>query len=346
MTRVFLLFKNPMFRSGIESLLDCKPGMEIVGRADEPEQAIKLILEQRPDVIVVDNGDSEGKLSTVINSLMKLGLRIKVIGMNLQDNSVTIYHGEKRIVKEVEDLIEAIEDKSLPIGIDMEDWATLAQSRSRIYGFLAAVYNRLPDEQFARNLQSAEMGEFFSTLKQMEDLPKEMREGIQLIERYVQSRREYSVEELLTELAVERTRLLRGIKPGYGPPPPYESVYLGSDQSPIIQTIMTVQRAYTEAGVGLPEEVKDQPDFIGFELDFMRHLTEQEAQSWKTHSIDEAGMRQKEEQAFLNDHISKWMIRFCEIMFQDTRIDFFRGIARMTKGFIQDEILKVAMFQS
>ncbi len=83
-----------------------------------------------------------------------------------------------------------------------------------------------------------------------------------MIEQYIQAATHKPVEELRNELAVDRTRLLRGIKPGYGPPPPYESVYAGTEQQPQMQASMSVQQAYAEAGVGLPKEVRDQPDFI------------------------------------------------------------------------------------
>jgi TorA maturation chaperone TorD len=150
------------------------------------------------------------------------------------------------------------------------------------------------------------------------------------------------VDELRTGLAVERTRLLRGVKPGYGPPPPYESVYVGSDQGPLMQASVAVRQAYAEAGVGLPEEVKDQPDFIGLELDFMRHLTEKEAQAWAAADPEEALKVLEKERAFLEEHITRWIPRFCDVMHQEARLDFYRGIARMTKGFVLDEAQKVA----
>jgi TorA maturation chaperone TorD len=99
---------------------------------------------------------------------------------------------------------------------------------------------------------------------------------------------------------------------------------------------------YAEAGVGLPEEMKDQPDFIGFELDFMRHLTEKEAQAWADDDREEALGILERQRAFLKEHITRWIPRFCDVMAQEARLDFYRGIACMTKGFVLDEAKKVA----
>ena len=50
----------------------------------------------------------------------------------------------------------------------------------------------------------------------------------------------------------------------------------------------------------------------------------------------------EKERAFLDEHITEWVPRFCEVMVQEARLDFFRGIARMTRGFVLAETEKVA----
>jgi TorA maturation chaperone TorD len=211
-----------------------------------------------------------------------------------------------------------------------------------VYGFLAAVYNRLPDEAFAESLSGPDLAGFLSSLAETDDLPAEMRHGLGLIEGFIGDSKGKEVEELLTELGVERTRLLRGVQPGYGPPPPYESVYVGSEKAPQMQASIAVRHAYAEAGVGLPEEVRDQPDFIGFELDFMRHLTAKEAQAWAEGNREEAQEALEKEQGFLEEHVARWIPRFCDVMAKEARLDFYRGIALLTKGFVLDEAQKVA----
>jgi len=213
----------------------------------------------------------------------------------------------------------------------------MAEHRSRVYGFLAAAYNRLPDEQFAEGLLGLDPSGAFSFLGEADGLPDDMREGLGLMNEFIQASKGKAAEDLATGLAVERTRLLRGVKPGYGPPPAYESVYASSGEQPVMQATMSVRQAYAEAGVGLPEEVRDQPDFIGFELDFMRHLTAQEAEAWKKGGQEEASNLLKAERAFLDDHLARWVPRFCDVMEKEARLGFYQGIAKLTKGFVLDE---------
>ena len=220
----------------------------------------------------------------------------------------------------------------------------MAEYRSRVYGFLAAAYDRLPDEEFAESLLGMDPADAFAFLGEADGLPDDMRAGLELLHGFIRDSQGKEPGELVTDLAVERTRLLRGLKPGYGPPPAYESVYASSGEQPVLQATISVRQAYAEAGVGLPEEVRDQPDFIGFELDFMRHLTAQEAEAWKKGGQEEASNLLKAERAFLDDHLARWVPRFCDVMEKEARLGFYQGIARMTKGFVLDEAEKVAEY--
>lgn len=229
--------------------------------------------------------------------------------------------------------------------ISHQEMAELARLRSQTYGFLGSLYIQRPDPAFVGRLTD---GAMISLLNSMTcgEASGEIASGLELVKRYLTRIREMPAQEIETELAVERTRLLRGIKPGYGPPPAYESVYAGSDEQPLMQTSVAVARAYAEAGVGLPEEVRDQPDFIGFELDFLRHLTDKEARAWACGDRGEAFKLLEKERAFLDEHAAGWIPRFCDLMFQDAKLDFYRGVARLTKAFVTDEVRRLVDLQN
>ena len=107
--RVLMLGSNPLFRESIESLICQEMEAEIVGREISIEHAMECIDTTCPDVIIVDNSDPVFEHGKVLSHILERGLVVKVIGLNLHDNSICIYRGEQKIAEKVSDLLEAIQ---------------------------------------------------------------------------------------------------------------------------------------------------------------------------------------------------------------------------------------------
>ncbi len=107
MTRVLIVSSHEMFGQGVESLLCEQTGLEICGRETDLEAALKRFEELKPDVVVLDVGDpSYGPMSAVIRILRENVDR--VIGLNLQDNTIHVLRGEQKTAHGVDDLVGAI----------------------------------------------------------------------------------------------------------------------------------------------------------------------------------------------------------------------------------------------
>jgi DNA-binding NarL/FixJ family response regulator len=113
MKRVIILLSHPLFGRGVESLLRRETGLEIVGRETDADKVVERIAEFRPDVAIVDSADPACDPMPVVMRILREGVVTKVIGLNLQDNTMCVYHGEQRVVREVQDLVEAIEQPAL-----------------------------------------------------------------------------------------------------------------------------------------------------------------------------------------------------------------------------------------
>ena len=128
MKRVLIISSHPLFGRGVESLLCRETGLDIVGWETDIDKAVERIKELQPDVVILDNADPACDPTPAVMRILREGVGTKVIGLNLQDNIMCIYRGEQRVVKSIEDLIEAIELSPLsPKPMSSEDLAKVAE---------------------------------------------------------------------------------------------------------------------------------------------------------------------------------------------------------------------------
>lgn len=79
MMDLLLVDDHELVRAGIRRLLDDAPGIRVVGEADSGEQAIKLVKEKRPGIVVMDvNMPGVGGLETT-RKLLQIDPDLKII---------------------------------------------------------------------------------------------------------------------------------------------------------------------------------------------------------------------------------------------------------------------------
>lgn len=110
MKRVFILTKQSMFGAGIEALLSREEGIEIVSRDTDLSASLECIRKSDPDVIIINCDDPDPELTSAVMNILRDCLGICVIGLSLRNNQLSIYHGEKKNVRQVEDILMAIRE--------------------------------------------------------------------------------------------------------------------------------------------------------------------------------------------------------------------------------------------
>ncbi len=98
---------------------------------------------------------------------------------------------------------------------------------------------------------------------------------------------------------------------------------------------MDVKRRYHEAGLDL--SVKEVPDHIALELEFMYFLVFKESVAIQEGGA-EATVYQDRQVSFLQTHLAVWVPEFADQVIEHAQTDFYRNLARTTKSFIEKDL--------
>jgi DNA-binding NarL/FixJ family response regulator len=112
MTRVFIISSHLMFGHGLESLLRRETQLEVVGQEADEEAAIQRIRELRPHVVILDSHGPPFEPTPTVIRILQESPGTNVIGLSLQNNTLHVYRATRRVVKGLEDLMEAISHAS------------------------------------------------------------------------------------------------------------------------------------------------------------------------------------------------------------------------------------------
>jgi DNA-binding NarL/FixJ family response regulator len=107
--RVFVLSRHTLFSEGIEALLANNTEIDIVYR-ETNHNVVDFIQEYQPDVVIINCDDQEDDLSRAVACIVKKRMGICVIGISLLDNNIHYYRGEEKQVRELEDLLKAVQE--------------------------------------------------------------------------------------------------------------------------------------------------------------------------------------------------------------------------------------------
>jgi len=214
----------------------------------------------------------------------------------------------------------------------MKEHVELAEARSQVYDLLSALFLELPSLKLLRGVFGAEFERQLSSVVSKFGVG-EMKQGLELIASFVATFREQPRKEVLKRVSIDRTRLLRGVNPQHSPPPPYESVY--REGRLWGRSTVEVSQTYGRLGVKLPEAWTEPPDYLGIELDCMRLICLSEREAWQAGSADKALEYLEVGRDFLRKHIVLWVPGFCEEMYNRAELNFYKGIAQLTGGFLE-----------
>ena len=202
------------------------------------------------------------------------------------------------------------------------DMTELAGQRSAVYGFLAMVFRKELTPALVDRIKDPAFKQVLSDL------------GVNLgDEFYTQAE-----EELLEDLAIEYTRLFLG--PGKHISP-HESVHHERDDGKWGalwgNSTVDVKKFVETLGLKYKEDDTSLPDHISVEMEMMQKLIEREQQAWGEGKKEEALYCLKAERMFVEDHLIKWVPKFCSKIEDEAEMTFYSEMAKVTRSFIELE---------
>lgn len=200
----------------------------------------------------------------------------------------------------------------------MEEFHQLMKARQSVYDLLRCFFLQEPTEVFLQALKEEDV------LKNLAGYHPDLDEGVQLLSEVISSPK---MALLVPDLLLEFTRLFIGPSPICL----YESVYRSESGLVMQEETLAVRKKYMEAGLVVHPDRSFPDDHIGAELEFVFYLCQRAAEA-KGAEQQEALLRMQ--QKFFQEHLIQWVTPLCDRLFEEAGSPYFKGVARMTNGFI------------
>jgi TorA maturation chaperone TorD/Pyruvate/2-oxoacid:ferredoxin oxidoreductase delta subunit len=136
-------------------------------------------------------------------------------------------------------------------------------------------------------------------------------------------------------LEAEYARLFVG--PGRPVAHPYESVY--REGRVMGDCTLAVRQSY--AAEGLAPEGHSLPDHVAVELEFMAHLAQREAEAQERGDEEGALAYLRQQEAFLSEHLGRWLPRFCQRILTGGAHPFYADLAQRTWQHVAQDMAQV-----
>jgi len=198
------------------------------------------------------------------------------------------------------------------------------ESLAQTFSLLATLLNQIPDVALVEKLRIAG-GDCLKLTGENLEAPVGIEQGLQKMSDFIEATADLPGEEVQEQLAIDWTRLFRGVSPTYGPQPPYEGLFR-PDLGDHIVVMQAVNRIYREIGVATSDENSNRPDYLGTELGFLSFLIQQMAKAGRAGESSDARHYAGVAEKFMKEHLSKWVAAFISEAYPHANTDFYKGV--------------------
>ncbi|MFQ5909825.1 MAG: molecular chaperone [Thermoplasmata archaeon] len=216
-----------------------------------------------------------------------------------------------------------------------------AKARVKIYRLLSRIYLKPIDPTLTDLLGTREYG-LSLRLQPLGEVSGQIIDGFSEIGESLRKIQGDDPKESHTVLSATFTKLFRGVKRTTSPPPPYESLYRSGAETVFGGESLQVRQEYRRFGLTMAQEYGGEPpDHISFELDFMAYLCSLEADAWSKENPQEASRLLKAQKRFLEEHLLRWIPKFCSNIRKADKTGLYKGFADLTEGWVHLDLQQI-----
>lgn len=209
------------------------------------------------------------------------------------------------------------------------------QGRAAFYDFLAAVYYLPLKADQIENIAAMDLSVYA-------DVNELFADGLNDMTRYLNKRNTGTRQEL----AVDFTSAFAGTNAWKGKyAVPYESVFTSVEGLLFQDAYHEVYSLYRQNRVARKEGYDFPDDHLSFMFEFLVILSNRAVEALKAGDKAAAYQQFDISRKFIHDHILSWFDPFQELALHLVKTRFYRGILKVTKGFVQfdDQLLSDLM---
>jgi TorA maturation chaperone TorD len=163
----------------------------------------------------------------------------------------------------------------------------------------------------------------------------ELAAGFKSLAEFAGSVKESETDRVLLELAAEYAGLFLGVR--QTPPHPSESVYTSRERLIMQKARDEVLTIYKRMGLQRFDKFREPEDHIAIELQFMAEMCGKTSEALKDGKEAEAKKYLDVQRNFLNEHLAKWVPMFTADILKGAKREFYRAIAKITKGYVETD---------
>jgi TorA maturation chaperone TorD len=118
--------------------------------------------------------------------------------------------------------------------------------------------------------------------------------------------------------------------------PPWESVYFSSDRQMFQIQTLEVRNWYARFGLEIVNLNKEPDDHLGLELEFIAHLAHLALEAQTNGNEEQFTQTLEALRQFMKQHPLRWAQACLIAIDKNARTDFYRGIALLVSGALQE----------